>query len=211
MLFIYDFFSCGPFLKSYLHLLQYCFYFFMFGVFGSPACGISARQPWITPALSASVASRALVIWLHPTLCDPMDYSPPGSSVHAILQARILECVAIPFSRGIFPTQGSNPGLLNCRQILYWLSHQESCTPPELEGKVLTTELPGNSQSRYFLTMNFWSHLCNNNNQNKTNKTKKKQVHLTLRPWKEYQPGNPVLIQVALQLLSLSLTFFTLQ
>ena len=35
-----------------------------------------------------------------PTLCDPMDCSPPGSSVHGILQARILKCVAIPFSRG---------------------------------------------------------------------------------------------------------------
>ena len=34
------------------------------------------------------------------TLCDPMDYSPPGSSVHGILQARILEWVAISFSRG---------------------------------------------------------------------------------------------------------------
>ena len=35
-----------------------------------------------------------------PTLFDPMDCSPPGSSVHGILQARILEWVAIPFSRG---------------------------------------------------------------------------------------------------------------
>ena len=35
-----------------------------------------------------------------PTLCDPMDSSPPGSSVHGILQARILEWVAISFSRG---------------------------------------------------------------------------------------------------------------
>ena len=33
-----------------------------------------------------------------PTLCDPVDCSPPGSSVHGILQARILEWVAIPFS-----------------------------------------------------------------------------------------------------------------
>ena len=39
-----------------------------------------------------------------PTLCDPMDYT-----AHGILQARILEWVAIPFSRGIFPTQGWNP------------------------------------------------------------------------------------------------------
>ena len=41
-----------------------------------------------------------LVIQLCPTLCDPMDGSPLGSSVHEILQARILEWVAIPFSRG---------------------------------------------------------------------------------------------------------------
>ena len=34
------------------------------------------------------------------TLCDPMDCSPPGSSAHGILQARILKWVAIPFSRG---------------------------------------------------------------------------------------------------------------
>ena len=61
-----------------------------------------------------------------PTLCDPMDSSLPGSSVHGILQARILEWVAMPSSRGIFLTQGSNPGLLHCRQILYYLSHQES-------------------------------------------------------------------------------------
>ena len=37
-----------------------------------------------------------------PTLCDPMDCGLPGSSVHGILQARILEWVAVPFSRGSF-------------------------------------------------------------------------------------------------------------
>ena len=37
-----------------------------------------------------------------PTLCDPTDSSPPGSSVHRILEARILECVAISFS-SLFP------------------------------------------------------------------------------------------------------------
>ena len=40
------------------------------------------------------------------TLCDPLDCSPTGSSLHAILQARILEWVAIPFSRNL-----SNPGI----------------------------------------------------------------------------------------------------
>ena len=34
------------------------------------------------------------------TLCDPVDCSPPGSSVHGILQARVLECVVMPSSRG---------------------------------------------------------------------------------------------------------------
>ena len=41
-------------------------------------------------------------------------------------QAMILEWVAFPFSRGIFPTQGLNPGLLHGRQILYQLSYQGS-------------------------------------------------------------------------------------
>ena len=43
---------------------------------------------------------KVLVAQLCQTLCDPMDCSPPGSSVHGILQARILEWVIIPFSKG---------------------------------------------------------------------------------------------------------------
>ena len=46
---------------------------------------------------------RYLVPQSCPILCDPMDCSPPGSSVHGLLQARILEWVALPFCRGIFP------------------------------------------------------------------------------------------------------------
>ena len=56
-----------------------------------------------------------------PTLCDPMDYA-----VHEIFQARILEWVAFPFSRGMFPTQGLNPVLPHFRWILYQLSHKGS-------------------------------------------------------------------------------------
>ena len=51
------------------------------------------------------------------TLCNPMDSIPPGFSVPGILQARILEGILYPFSRGIF---------LRCRQILYQLSYQGS-------------------------------------------------------------------------------------
>ena len=61
-----------------------------------------------------------------PTLCDPMDCSPPGSSVQGILQARILEWVAIFLLQGIFLTQELNQDLLKCRQILYHLSYQGS-------------------------------------------------------------------------------------
>ena len=59
-----------------------------------------------------------------PTICNLRDCSMPLSC--GILQARILEWVAIFPSPGIFSTQGSNPGLLHCRQILYHLSHQRS-------------------------------------------------------------------------------------
>ena len=45
--------------------------------------------------------------------------APLDSSVHGILQVSILEWIATPVSRGIFLTQGLNPGLLHCRQILY--------------------------------------------------------------------------------------------
>ena len=48
-----------------------------------------------------------------PTLCDPMTCSPPGSSIPGISQARILERVAISFSKESFLTQGSNSHLLH--------------------------------------------------------------------------------------------------
>ena len=46
---------------------------------------------------------------LCPTLCNPMDCSPPGSSVHVILQARILDWVAMPSFRGSLPNPGIKP------------------------------------------------------------------------------------------------------
>ena len=60
-----------------------------------------------------------------PTLRDPMDCSPPGSSIHGMFQASVLEWAAISFSRGIFPTQGSNPGLPNCSLSLDHLSQRK--------------------------------------------------------------------------------------
>ena len=68
-----------------------------------PFSGVSWDRERAMPLLKAAAerkSEKVLVAQSCPTLCDFMDYSPPGSSVHGILQARILEWVAIPFSRG---------------------------------------------------------------------------------------------------------------
>ena len=57
------------------------------------------------------------------TLCNPMDCSRPESSVHGILQARILEWVAIPFSRGSSQPKHQTQ-VPHCRWIFYCMSHQ---------------------------------------------------------------------------------------
>ena len=62
--------------------------------------------------------------WLQscPTLCNPMNYIPPGSSVHGTLQARILEWVAMPSSRGSpGPMDRTHVSFVFCigRQVLY--------------------------------------------------------------------------------------------
>ena len=67
-----------------------------------------------------------LVTQLCPTLCDPMDCSPPGSLVHGILQARILEWLPLP-SPGDLPEPGIEP------------------RSPKLAGNFFTTEPPGKS------------------------------------------------------------------
>ena len=61
------------------------------------------------PTVSAAVIRQPILTWDEASTgrvsCSVTAYSPPGSSVHGILQARILEWVAIPFSRG-----SSQPG-----------------------------------------------------------------------------------------------------
>ena len=64
------------------------------------------------------------LLQLYPTLCDPIDFSPPGSSVHGILQERILEWLAIS-SPGDLP----NPGM--------------ECWSPALAGRFFTTNAAG--------------------------------------------------------------------
>ena len=63
---------------------------------------------------------------LCPTLCNPLPCSPPGPSVHGDSPGKNTGVVCHALLQRIFPTQGSNPGLPHCRQILYCLSHQGS-------------------------------------------------------------------------------------
>ena len=86
--------------------------------------------------------------------------SPPDSSVHGISQARILEWVAVPFTRGSSRPKEWNSGLLHCRQILYCLSHQESpgCPPEDLPDpgiKRMSLVSPALS-GRFFTTSTTW-------------------------------------------------------
>ena len=67
-----------------------------------------------------------LVAQLCLTLCDPMDCSPPGSSVHGDSPGMNAGVGCHGLLQGIFPTYVSKPRLSCCRWILYYLSHQGS-------------------------------------------------------------------------------------
>ena len=89
-----------------------------------------------SPLVSARVSCHFSCV----CLCDPKDCSPPGSSVHRILQARILEWVAIPFSRGssqpylaggFFTTEPSGEAQAHilrdiCKESQFWTQAQYS-------------------------------------------------------------------------------------
>ena len=60
--------------------------------------GLYHKTSWSREKARMIDAAAAKSLQLCPTLCDPIDGSPPGSSIHRILQARILEWVAISFS-----------------------------------------------------------------------------------------------------------------
>ena len=65
-----------------------------------------------------------LVVQLCPTLCNPMDCSLPGTSVHGDSPGRNAGVGYYALLQGIFAAPGLNPGLPRCRRILYHLSHQ---------------------------------------------------------------------------------------
>ena len=97
---------------------------------------------------------KVLVTQLCKTLCDSMDWSLPGSYVHRILQARILEYFLL---QRILLTQGSNPGLPYCRFFTVWATRESH----SLEQKMAThcSILPGKCHGQRSLAgYSSWGH-----------------------------------------------------
>ena len=112
---------------------------------------LSSRQTGRGCGSSHNECVHAKSFQLCLTLCNLMDCSPPGFSVHGILQARILEWVAIPYLQGIFLTQGLNlclQWLLHCRQFLYCWTTGEALSH---NGNLLNFILGMPSQKRILL------------------------------------------------------------
>ena len=99
----------------------------------------SKHNTWAKVTVCLGNRARTCLLSLQSclTLCDPMDYSPPSSSIHGILQAKKLEWVAMPSSR-----ESSDPGI-----------EPASLKSPALAGRFFTTsttwEAPGNTVSLY--------------------------------------------------------------
>ena len=96
------------------------------------------------------------------TLCDPMDCSLPGSSVHGIFLGKSTGVGCHLLLQEIFPTQGSNLGLPYCRQMLYHLSHQGSpirLYPQQLSNKYYNIEYSHYARQYIFMTYFITGHL----------------------------------------------------
>ena len=103
--------------------------------YASPPEVLTAHSCWTkqvdsNPGLAADPSFSLDCAHLCPTLCNPMDCSPPGSSVHWILQARILEWVAVSFSRGSSQPSDQTHVFYIGRGILYHCATWEAPSLP---------------------------------------------------------------------------------
>ena len=82
-------------------------------------------RQWFVIHIYMKVKVKVFVIQSCPTLCDPTDCSLPDSSVHGFLQARILEWVAIPFSRGSsWPRNQTQVSWIAGRFFTIWVTRE---------------------------------------------------------------------------------------
>ena len=101
-------------------------------------CFVMCSSPMMTSHGKVKVKSLS-----HVRLCNPMDCSLPGSSVHGIFQARILEWVTISVSRSSSRLMDWTAVLPHCRQTLYHLSHQGSPVNSSLIHSLSITDMDG--------------------------------------------------------------------
>ena len=97
------------------------------GIYYTSSCIVSKWSPQKDPeSLPLEGHWQALLSLVMSDSLWPMNWGPPGSPVHGDSPSKNTGVSCCALLQGIFPTQGSNPGLLRCRQILYHLSHQGS-------------------------------------------------------------------------------------
>ena len=84
-------------------------------ILGFP-CGSVGKESACSAGAAATAAAKSLQSC--PTLCDPVDCSPPGSSIHGIVQARVLEWDAVG-DLGSIPGLGGSPGERNDNPLQY--------------------------------------------------------------------------------------------
>ena len=102
--------------------------------FPNTHCKRLLKHPWWWKLLAAQSC---------PTLCDAMDCSPAGSSVHRDSPGKNTVVGCHSLLQGIFPTQGSNLGSLHCKaDSLPVLSHQRSTETPPLTAKIVLDKPP---------------------------------------------------------------------
>ena len=104
-------------------------------LFGQPAFSMHSHCKAHLNAGLSTVCLSAKSLQLCPTLCDAMECSLPGSSVHGLFQARIPERVAISFSRGFFRPWDQTPSLVLAGRFFTTASLGKSCNKTDIEGK----------------------------------------------------------------------------
>ena len=119
--------QCKNINEIFYIFFSYCLLNLSTSQFGPATFQLLRSHMWLVAILLGKTNVKVVsVAQSCPSLCDPMDYSPPGFSVHGNSPGKNTEVDSHSLLQGIFPTQGSNLGLLHCMWVLYHLSHQES-------------------------------------------------------------------------------------
>ena len=128
---------------------------------------VSMLAPWKESYDKPSVHCM-LSFQTRPTLCNPMDCSPPGSIVHGLTQARILQWISMPSSRGSSQTRDQTSiSSVSCfvKQVLFFLREgngnplQHSCLEDPMDKGAWQAKVHGTARVRHDLALSFLSWL----------------------------------------------------